>query len=273
MPRYGYSYVNDKGFIAFLHELSDGEWKAVSIKKYDVEDRLPPSPLLEAPRPVVWKTRATWAIRGLLAAAGITTAEIDRLDAEWDSAQRATDRILAAALEDRDTAVRAAAERLRAALLSGNGTDQTGFALDQEVDFGRNQIQLTKDGPLTADVKTVGLAPHIQRIHEATEALAAGLGRAPGQNRAPARSRQIRDALTACSAAFNAIHDDIEWLLDHTPEGTHREQLRSLHKPFLALLERYPPRSAAAAGAADAGAVGATPGATGGQNPSPPAKG
>jgi hypothetical protein len=65
MTRYGYSYVSDKGFVAFAHDLNEGAWKDVSIKKYDVSDRMPALSLLEAPRPVVWKLRATWAIATL----------------------------------------------------------------------------------------------------------------------------------------------------------------------------------------------------------------
>ncbi len=249
MVGYGYSYVTDKGFTAFLRELSEGPWKPVSIKKYDVPDQLPAG-LIEAPRPVVWKLRATWAIGALTATNGATTTEaLELLDGEWDSAQRSLSFAILGAAEHKDPERRAAAERLRKALLSGNGTAQTLLGYDEEVDFGRHQAEVTTKGPLVADVKAVELGPHLARIHEATEALARGLGREPGQNRAPARSKRVREALSGCSTAFNAIHEEIEWLLAHTPAGPARDNLTGLHAPLLALLDRYPPRAGAAADA------------------------
>jgi hypothetical protein len=46
--------------------------------------------------------------------------------------------------------------------------------------------------------------------------------------------------MAACVTAFNSIHDDMAWLLDHLPPGKKREQVEALHKPFLELLKRYP---------------------------------
>ncbi len=244
MAGYGYSNVTDKGFTSFLSELSDGEWKGISIKKYDAPDQVPSSPLLDAPRTVVWKLRATWAIGGVMEAIGSASPGLlARLDAEWDSGQRALNLRLASALEHKDEKHRAAAERLRKALLSGSGAEQTTLRLDQEVDFGGHQVTIASEEPLAADVKTVGIQEHIERIREATAALGAGLGRVPGQNRAPSRSRQLRDALSVCSTAFNAIHDEMEWLLEHTAEGAGRDHLKALQAPFLMLLDRYPAKS------------------------------
>lgn len=254
MAGYGYSNVTDKGFTSFLKELSDGEWKGISIKKYDAADQVPSSPLLDAPRTVVWKLRATWAIGGVTGAIGSASpGALARLDGEWDSAQRALNLRLASALEHKDEKHRAAAERLRAALLSGSGAEQTTLRYDQEVDFGDHQVKVASEEPLAADVKTVGIQEHIERIREATAALGAGLGRIPGQNRAPSRSRQLRDALTVCSTAFNAIHEEMDWLLEHTAEGASRDLVKALQAPFLALLERYSVKSGSAASASTPG--------------------
>jgi hypothetical protein len=245
MAGYGYSYVTEKGFSAFAHDLNEGVWKEVSIKKYDTAGQKN-AHLPEAPRPVAWKVRAAWVIADLeRALAGSSSEVLQRLDTEWDSSQRALNFAIATGLEHQDLGHREAAGRLRVALLAGGGAEQTGYSYDEEVDFGRHQTAITSKGPLAADAKKVGLGEHLERVRVATEALAAGLGREPGQKRAPIRSRQLRDALTSCSAAFNAIHDEIAWLLDHTPPGEPHDKLEALHAPFLALLDRYPPRGAA----------------------------
>jgi hypothetical protein len=240
MSTYDYSCVTDKGFIAFLYDLDEGAWKDVSIKRYDTLSRTPLTLLIDAPRPVAWKLRVTWSITTLKYALGSVSAELlDQLDAEWDSSQRALDLTLSAAMEHRDAAHRRAATSLRQALLAGNGDEQTGYSYDAEVDFGRRQRALTSSGPLAEDTKTVGIVEHLHRIHEATEALARGLGRTPGQPRSVPRVRRVREALAGCAAAFTTIHDEIRWLIEHTPEGEAKKRLHALHAPFLALLDRY----------------------------------
>jgi hypothetical protein len=247
MAGYGYSHVTEKGFSAFAHDLNEGVWKEVSIKKYDGPEQKN-AHLLDLPRPVAWKLRASWVIADLeRALAGSSSEVLQRLDTEWDSAQRALNFAIATGLEHKDPAHREAAGRLHAALLAGSGAEQTGYRYDEEVDFGRHQISITGKGPLAADAKKVGLGEHLDRVRAATEALAAGLGREPGQKRAAIRSRQLRDAIAGCTATFNAIHDEIAWLLDHLPPGEQHEKLEALHAPFLALLDRYPPRSSAVA--------------------------
>jgi hypothetical protein len=243
MAAYGYSYVTDKGFSAFARELEQSAWKDISIKKYNVEDRKPSSPLVEAPRPVIWKLRASWCIADLDAALGLTTEQLMVLDAEWDAAQRALNLYLASEAEHKDADRRAAAVRLRGSLLAGAGAEQTGYTYDEEVDFGYQQLSRADKAPLEADTKLLGLAPYLKRIDHATDALAKGIGREPGKKRAAARSKRLREAVTACTTAFNAIHDELDWLLAHTPAGKHRDALEALHAPFLALLDRYPPRA------------------------------
>ncbi|KYF76434.1 hypothetical protein BE11_11685 [Sorangium cellulosum] len=248
MAAYGYSFVTDKAFSAFARDLEQGAWKSVSIDKVDVPNRVPTALLLEAPRPVVWKARALWGIRALDEALGVASAAaLAELDTEWDASQRALHLFLASAAESKDPAHRDAAVRLRGALLAGAGTEQTRYTYDAEVDHGWHQLLVTGKAPLAADVKKVGAGPYLKRIEEATEALAKGLGRSAGQKRAVARSKRIREAVVACTQAFNAIHDDIGWLVAHTPSGKQRDLLEALHAPFLALLERSPQRAPAAA--------------------------
>jgi hypothetical protein len=243
MAGYGYSYVTDKGFSAFARELEQGVWKEISIKKYNVEDRKPSSPLLDVPRPATWKLRIHWCIADLDAALGITSEELGQLDSEWDAAQRALNLFLASEAESEDAGRRAAAGRLRASLLDGAGTEQTKYTYDAEVDFGYQQLSRAGKEPLEADAKLLGLGPYLQRVERATAALARGLGREPGKKRTMAPSKRLREALAACTTAFNAVHEDLTWLTEHTPPGKHREYLEALHAPLLALLDRYPPHA------------------------------
>ncbi|AGP34590.1 hypothetical protein [Sorangium cellulosum] len=75
------------------------------------------------------------------------------------------------------------------------------------------------------------------------------MGRGAVEGPQGARSRRLREAMGVCVTAFNSIHDEMAWLLEHLPAGKKREQVEALHRPFLALLKRYPP-PASAAGAA-----------------------
>lgn len=246
MASYGYSYVPEKGFIGFQRDFSAGEWAEVSSKKYDSPEQKAGAGLVNAPHPVVWKLRATWAITALREALGRSAASIEALDVRWDSLQRKLHYTLGSSVEDDDSSKRECAERLRGVLLLGNGTAQTRLSFDQEVDFGRQQLALTARGPLAEAAAAVGLGSLLKQIDDATEALARGIGRGPGNQRAGTRSARIREALMACVVAFNGIHDDIAWFLERTEPGEARSRLERLNAPFEALLERYPSPSGAA---------------------------
>jgi hypothetical protein len=241
MSRYGYGYVPEKAFIAFTRDLSEGAWKDVILAKYDNPDHSLSAAVLDAPRPVTWKLRATWAIQVLRDAVGVSAEVLEQLDVDWDSLQRKLHYSIAIAEEARDPAIREAAARLRGALLLGNGTGQTVLGWEEEVDFGRQQIELTTRGPLAEDAKKISLTPLLEAIHGSTEALARGLGRGPGQRRAAARTTRIREAMTGCVTAFNGIHDELLWFLANTHAGETRGYLEQLLAPFQALLDRNPP--------------------------------
>lgn len=244
MPRHDFSIVTDKGFNAFLHDLDEGAWKDVSIKRYDTLGRMPLTLLLEAPRPVVWKVRATWAIMSLKYALGSTSADrLDELDAEWESAQRDLVLALLGGIEHKDPARQRAASRLRDALGLGSGAPQAACGYDEEVALGRQQIAITASGPLAEDVERLKLGGHRKSIHEATEALAEAIGRTSKQPRSALRSRRVQEALSGCAVSFGVIHDELVWLLAHTPEGETKRHLHALREPFLALLERYKPHT------------------------------
>lgn len=242
MARYGYSFVTDKGFSAFARELDAGAWKGIEIEKYDVADRMPKASLIEASRPVTWKLRLSWGIRDLDEALGVSPEALGQIDTEWDAAQRAFHLYLASEAEQKDPERKAVAERLRGALLAGAGTEQTTYGYEEEVDFGYQQIARAKKAPLEADVQKVGLGPYLARVEEATNALAKGIGREPGKKRA-APSKRLREAMGACSTAFNAVHEDLDFIIEHTRPGKEREMLEALRAPLLALLERYPAKA------------------------------
>ena len=238
MASNGYSNVEDKGFVSFGGALEEGAWKDISIKKHDSEDMLALSPVATTPVAVQWKLAGTWGIRTLVRAMSVgNTVELDK---EWDAAQRSFSAGVASEEDHREPAHRAAAGRIRTALLSGAGTIQTQLDLDGEFDFGQTQLLLVEEKDLAADVKLTGLGPKLERIREATLALGKGIGREPGKNRAKARSLRIRDALQECSGAFNGIHDSLVWAIAHTPSGPDRDTLERLLAPFQALLDRYP---------------------------------
>jgi hypothetical protein len=244
MTRYGYGYVPEKGFISFLSDLSEGVWNDISIKPYDhPEQKLAPTLLQGSSPPLRWKLRATWAITTLRDAVGAGPAVLDQLDVDWDSTQRKLHFILGGAGEDKNPSRRDAAERLRGALLLGNGTAQTLLSWDEEVDFGRQQLALTAEGPLADDSRRLGLHAVLKEVEETTEALARGLGRSPEQKRGVARSIRLRSALAGCAAAFNGIHHEIAWFLDHTEDGDTRVRIEQMLAPFQALLDRYPSTS------------------------------
>jgi hypothetical protein len=240
MTRYGYGYVPDKGFISCLNDFSEGAWKDVSIKKYDnPEQKLAPALFEGSAPPVRWKLRACWAIATLRDALGAGSEILDQLDVDWDSAQRKLNYSVGMASEDEDPKKREAGERLRGALLLGNGIAQTKLSWEEEVDFGRKQVALTKEGSLADDARLVGLQLSLKAVEKTTEALARGLGRTSDQKRVGTRAARLREALAGCATAFNGIHSEITWFLDHTEDGPLRARLLLLLAPLQALLDRY----------------------------------
>lgn len=248
MASFGYGTVADRGFVGFERELDGGAWKAISTKKYEDDWEKGAALLLDAPHPVVWKLRLRRGIGAIVAALG--TVPLTTLDAGWDAAQRRLFHRVAIGVDSEDPAVRAAADRARAQLLSGAGTAQTQLDYDDEVDFGRQQIKLTSDGgPLAADAKKLDLAGALSDVAKTTEALAKGLGRAEGGKRKPP-SRQLREAVAACAASFTAVHEQIAWFISETPPGPERDHLASLLAPLDDLLARRAAPAVPAAAAA-----------------------
>ena len=146
-----------------------------------------------------------------------TADELTSLDRAWDASERRVNSQIAVHEDSEDPARAAAAARLRAALLSGAGSAQTVLSWEQEVDFGRKQVELASQAPLSDDVALLELQPFIDDISEKTEALSNVL-RQEGSSSAP-RSNRIREALVGCRQSFNRVHDDLLWHQEHVPSG------------------------------------------------------
>ena len=242
MAQYGYGGLKDRVFLGFEKELETGAWKEVGTKKIEAEAKESVTALLKAPLRVTWKVRLRFGIAGVIAALGVP--QITELDATWDSSQRRLFHRLGAAVDDKDSIVRAAADRLWPVLLLGTGTQQTTLDYDDEVNFGRRQVAAAgPGGPLAADAKIAKIETEIADIDKATEALAAGLGRGTGSKRR-APSQQVREAVADCAKIFNGVHDDLVWFVEHAPSGPERDHLSDLLAPLNALLDRSKPVAA-----------------------------
>jgi len=242
MAAFGYGAVSDRAFVAFDQELDEGAWKEIATKKHEDAARESVVALLTAPKPVGWKVRLRLGIAEVLTALGAASLAV--LDEGWDSAQRRLFHHVGAATDSDDRSVRAAADRLRGQILAGTGTAQTQYAYDDEVDFGRKQIALTQPGgPLAADAKKCKLEGALADVERTTAALAEGLGRGKNEKRRPP-SKQLRDAMSECVAAFNAVHDELAWFVRKAPAGAERDKLQALLGPLDSLLERAAPAAA-----------------------------
>jgi hypothetical protein len=200
----------------------------------------PAKPLSEAPTVVMLKNRLDRAVRGVLAAMGVSNNVLEA-DKEWDRCQTRLNTRVAFDENDTELERRAAAGRVRATLLTGGGTGQNALALDLEVDFGGAQVNQCKEGtPLYADIQALGYQTLIDDIRASSDALAVAVGREIPGPRPPSRSVQIREAVRSAARAFNAVDDSIDDLLTETAEGTPAHaQLTKLRLSLQSLLARY----------------------------------
>ena len=213
MAAFGYGNVPDRAFVAFERELDEGAWKDVATKKFDELAKESASALLTAPQPVIWKIRLRSGLAAVVAALGAPSLTL--LDKAWDAAQRRLFHRMAAGVDAEDRDERDAADRLRAGLLAGTGTAQTQLDFNAEVDFGRQQIKLTREGGHLAEgAKKLKLSPVLAAVAKATEALAKGLGRSSGEKRKPP-SRQLRDAPAAGCRTIDGLDMQLAQAVRH----------------------------------------------------------
>jgi hypothetical protein len=239
---YAFSKVSDKGFISLEVDLTEGEWAKLPGPSANSE---PPS-LLEMNPPRAWKHLLVISIATLVDALGLGP---DRLAADqaFDTSQRQLHHKTALDADDPDPEIRAAAQRVRAALLLGQGTAQTNLSFQEEVDFGLKQLALASRPPLKDDCDRLQLAPLLARIEAATFTLARAIGRPLGQPPQPdaPRSVRIRSALSTCASTCRTILNEID-LFTRLSSPNDQRILAALRAPLDALLSRYassPPRA------------------------------
>jgi hypothetical protein len=245
MSGYGYSNVEDAGFVSFGLELEKGAWKEVSVTGFHPAQS---RSMTEAPLLVACKARLMTEIEHLEAILAGDSDPVRPFDIAWDNAQRRLYHSLALAQTSDDKELAAAAARLQGRLTSGEGLAQTQLSYRLEVDYGHKQVALSRQAPLLRDVKRVKLGPVLDEIEARTaalqKALPPGTSESAGAGAAGAPSRQravaLRQALVQCRIAFNSVHESLEWLLEHATAEADRRRLTALLSPLQDLLARYP---------------------------------
>jgi hypothetical protein len=239
MPRQGFSYVTEDGFISFLTELEKDSWAEIDIRAL-IEAT--PASSLKASCEARWKLRLFQACSGVASAkraAGRTPKQID--DEIWDPVQDKLDAETYIFSRRDDQNQKDAAERIRSRFLLGKGKGQTRLPLDKEVDHGRMQVHLANTD-YKEDIALLGLQRIIAQISAATEEMATALGIGSSTlNTAATRQQKEREVLSGCVLAFSNVLDDVEWQLSQPSLSDEEKQLlAALQTPLLALLSRYP---------------------------------
>lgn len=245
MTAYGFSRVPDKGFFSLEAALEQGEWKEVKLPF------LPP-PVVEAAAspldltgPQLWKWTLLASLQSLLVAFGFGP---DRANADraWDDAQRKLHFTVALALLSADAALVAAAQRVQAHLLLGDGLAQINLAYQAEVDFGFKQVALGRSDALRDDLKRLNASPLLDEVESTTFALAKAIGHTTGQGAGPSPTQwqAQQRAMVACQRTCNTVLTHIDLLLKQPLRVEDHKRLTALRQPLTDLLDRYP-RSAA----------------------------
>lgn len=233
-----FSLVPEKGFLSVRETLKDGKaWAAVDAQAI-ISGAQPIT--TTQPKDVLWKTRLLWSVSVLSNCLGlIDPQQLKEAEEAWENAQQRLHYKTELDARDTSPAIREAALRARNALLSGNGLAQNNLPFDEEVDFGRTQVELSQGELLSQDIAALNLQPFLDDIRLTTKKLAAVLGITDDTNRDVIRSIQIRKALDKCRATFRTIIDDIDWHLSCDPSPEEAKILNALRAPLAALHDRY----------------------------------
>lgn len=233
-----FTHVPAAGFAAFDVELATGDWACVESTRFDGGPRKIAKPLEDGPTLIIVKLRLKWAIAALLQAIDVA-GDAKECDRQWDVLQKQLASILGARVVSNDSHKRAAAQRLQSALLlRSSGIGQTKLPYQEEVDFGRQQVQHVCQGQGAADVALLGLVPLLVEISSATEALAISIGygvstKTPQERKASARA--------ACAATFSSAAYWLGWIAEYGSEPADRERAAALLVPLEELAARHAP--------------------------------
>lgn len=238
MARLGYSHIPVEGFLSLAEALEKGAWGAIDIQKFLDGGHSP----LEASQAQGWKLRLTETTRVLAQ----ENAPLDDktplvLDSEWDQLQRELNGEIYAHTARRDLTKRAAALRLREHFLLGGGTGQTNLTLEKEIDWGRMQVQLSKQALFQQDIQLLELTTLFQEIEKKTDELAERTGHGSTES-LQYRSQRIRIALVACQQAADAVAAELSYLSEHTNcTADEKANLAALLASLTRTAERYQP--------------------------------
>jgi hypothetical protein len=237
----GFHFIDVDGFLSFAAELDQHPWREIDARPW--MPRSPaPSSLLAASPLVLYKLRLLHGVSLLMEVVQqLANTNLKVLDGRWDSLQRRLHYRTGDALESQNPSDQEAARRLRASLLKGDGTAQTNLTFKREVDWGRRQVLLSRQVPLSQDIERLGLSELIADIEQATEALALALEQSEGPDADESRARQdlLLGAKTSCQQSFASVFEWLQWHAEQAElSPSERELLDGLLRPLRDLLAR-----------------------------------
>lgn len=232
MSQQSFFHVPHAGFAAFTATLSTGPWALVDTSAYEAQSGIS----WTAPSVVLVKIRLKHTVQGLLVAvSGARNAK--GCDRNWDACQKQLCTLLDAAAASTVPAKREAAKRLQRLLLLGAGEGQTKLRYQEEVDFGRIQLQLVAHGQAEADVALLGLEPVLAEIASATDDLANAIGH--GVSAVTPHARRAA-AIADCVAIFTWASETLEWMVNRGANGSEKDLAVMLLASLTDLASRYP---------------------------------
>lgn len=240
MADVSFTHVPAEGFTAFGTQLEKGEWGSIDVSTYVGSDGRPAKPMGDAPTFVSFKVALQIAVSELVTVVQ-STVGARGFDAVWDQTEKHFSALVVAARKSSNGPVKAAADRLFAALLMGRGDLQTQLGYQQEVDFGRKQVHLSGQPQMATDIALLELGPMIQAIAVATEDLADAVS----HGRADFSPSKQRKALVAkCSQVFGTIHRALDWHAEYGATGEDRKKALALQTALAELATKYTVRTA-----------------------------
>jgi hypothetical protein len=239
MADVSFAHVPAEGFTAFGMQLEKDAWGSIDVSTYLGSDGRPAKPMGDAPTFVSFKIALQIVVSELVLAVQ-STVGARGFDAVWDQTEKHFSALVVAARKSSNAPVKAAADRVFAAMLLGRGDGQTQLGYQQEVDFGRKQVHLSGQPQVSADIALLGLGPMIQAIAEATEDLAGAVS----HGRADLSPSKQRKALVAkCNQVFGTIHRALDWYAEYGATGQDREKALALQTTLTELATKYPLRT------------------------------